>query len=188
MIGKQKPKYTEIAKEVYRGSAHAQLREAKLKKIEALVEGGCRRGVAIEAEGLTQRTYYRYKRAYKQRGRVGLEKGTCRAHRLRKPTWLGNATYRRVVELRKEHPTEGRELIHAKMLRSGEMPYSVSTVGNMLRYARVRGEITTVRQASRRGADKRKRRFGGGTSQRWCYGTKRQAGHMIQVDHMSVRE
>ena len=95
------------------------------------MQGGCRRDVAITYEGLTQRTYYLYKRAYKDRSLVGLEKRSCRPHNMRKPTWLESKTYELVVAVRKAHPTEGKEIIHATLLMQGKMPFSVATVGNM---------------------------------------------------------
>ena len=85
---------------------------------------------------------------------------------MRKPTWLGRKTYELVVAFRKARPTEGKEIIHATLLMQGKMPFSVTTVGGLLRYARERGEITMVRQASGRGRDKGRRVFKKGHVQR----------------------
>ena len=50
-LGTQNPKYTGVAQEAYKGSTIVQERESKLLRVEALVQGGCRRDVAITHEG-----------------------------------------------------------------------------------------------------------------------------------------
>ena len=89
---------------------------------------------------------------------MGLEKKrSCLPHNVRKFLWLESEAYERVVAFSKAHPTEGRGGVHA-----------------------------TVRQASRRGRDKRRRVFKEGHVQRWRRGMKRASGCLIQIDYMSL--
>ena len=69
------------------------------------------REVAVKSTGISLRTYDNYKKAYAQRGIVGLEERSRKPYDIRKPTWL-TQVYEAVVNDRKTHPTEGREVTH----------------------------------------------------------------------------
>ena len=185
-LGKQKPKYAGIAQEGYKASAKAQEKKKRLDKIEDMILSGCPREVAVKSTGISLRTYSNHKKAFRERGIVGLEERSKRPHNVRKPSWLDTQAYKDVLAYRKAHPTDGREVIHLTLLHQGKMPFSVSTVGRMLKYAKDRKEIISARRAANRGADKRRRSFKGHV-QRWRRGMRsKEAGAMVQIDHMSV--
>ena len=72
---------------------------------------------------------------------MGLEKLSCRPHNVKKNIWLGSKAFDLVVAFRKAHPTAGKKTIHAALLKQGKMPFSVATVGNILKYARKKFSI-----------------------------------------------
>lgn len=162
-------------------------REKTLQAINHLnQEGGCDLAVACANHGISRATYYRWKRAYKQRGVRGLIPRSRRPRRSQTRRWRAQDE-RLVLQVRRAHPTYGKLPIWRILARDHGVTLSASTVGRILAKGVRLGRIKPcLFYAQGRVRPKRRRAFDG-HAQRWRYGDRgTEPGDLIQIDQMSV--
>lgn len=160
-------------------------RKDKLDKIELLLSEGCLENIALKAMNIPRSTYYRWKRNYKLFGLIGLENESKRPNKIRKPSWSKEVELQ-IYNLRKKFPLWGKQKIAIMYEREYKTKISQSTVGRILTKLLKRGKIKSV-QLCLFGKITPKRRIFNSYAQRWQYGMKaKQAGELVQVDHMTI--
>lgn len=133
--------------------------------------------------GIAKSTYYRYRKAYKENGVMGLEKQSTRPKNVRKGN-ISQELISKVLEIRKDNPTYGKFKINIILKRDYGIKTSESTVGRVISMLKNSGEISE--SISSRRKTKRTRKFNS-HAQKWDYKMKaNKAGQLVQIDHMSV--
>ncbi len=165
-------------------SIRAQQRHRVLELVDEMVEGGMRRGDALDTVGLAKSTYYDWRRAFRGGGLRALEPRSTRPRSVRRRRWT-DADDQAVLKLRARHPYMGKARLRAMLARDG-VRLSVSTVGRIISRAIADGRIRPAASCEGRLKPKRRRSFNGAWAQRWRQGDRAQApGHMVQIDHMT---
>lgn len=147
-----------------------------------------RRGItgeeAAEILGSSRSTIYRWRQRLAGHGPRGLEPGSRRPKRVRRPVWSSELV-QRVESLRKSYPMWGKQTLTPLLIREG-FEVSVSTVGRILTHLMDRGVVDRAPQLRRRlKHSRRMRRF---HAQRWSRGKAqpKRPGELIQIDTMHV--
>lgn len=165
--------------------AHEYLEKYGKKYIE-LVEKwetlkGFARAVKEKVVGISQATYYRYKKKIHDLS-IGIPLLSQRPKNLRKSK-VSYETKEMILKIRTDNPTYGKDKITTILKREYEIQITTGTVGRVIKELKEQGKITKSRSALR---SKRKRKFEG-HAQRWKYGMKAKTpGEMIQIDHMTT--
>ena len=160
----------------------ASYREGQLKRWELLSAKGLSSREISHVVGISRATYYRHKRLLRQFGLRGLERRSKRPKRVRQSS-ITRETRQLILEIRRSNPTYGKLKIRQILWRDHHIKLSESSVGRVLSDWMKQGKVAKYRAARKA---RRKRQFTG-HSQRWRHDLKRNiAGHMIQIDHMSV--
>lgn len=161
---------------------------AKMEKLElytTLKSEGLKASLCLKAIGWSKSKYYHWFNQFKQHGWKGLEERSRSPHNKRKPQWTKQQA-QRVLHLRKQFPLWGKRKLWKILTRDKGMDFSESTVGRILSTLLAQGKIQPACFYQGRNRPKRKRVFKH-HAKRWQYGMKsKQAGELIQVDHMSV--
>ena len=121
--------------------------------------------------GLGRMTMYRWLKAIKHYGPIGLNEKSRRPKKVREPTTSGN-TVIRTVQLRRQYPAWSKYKIQTLLKREG-LQTSVSTVGRILKRRNLINK--KISQKRRKSALRPKARFPKGLR-------ISQAGDMIQID------
>jgi putative transposase len=100
-----------------------------------------------------------------------------------KSRW-GEAEKQLVLEARCDKETYGKEKIGAILRRGKNQTMSDSTVGRILGFLRMKGQITRSRSAP----EKRKHNFSKGHAEGWGYKDYKdiEVGERVQIDHMTA--
>ena len=100
-----------------------------------------------------------------------------------KSRW-GEAEKQLVLEARRDNETYGKEKIGAILRRDKTQTMSDSTVGRILSFLRMKGQITRSRSAP----EKRKRNFSKGHAEGWSYKDYKdiEVGERVQIEHMTA--
>ncbi len=160
-------------------------RRDKLDKMVLLLSEGCSESAALEAINIPRSTYYRWKRNYRLFGLAGLEDESRRPTHRRKPNWSKEIELR-VYDLRKKYPLWGKQKLAVMYQRKYNIKISQSMIGRILSKLLKRGKITRVKVLLY-GKNETKKRIFDNHAQRWKHGMKaRQAGELVQIDHMTV--
>ena len=138
-----------------------------------------------EITGISQATYYRFKKNMETIGIKGLKPQSTRPHNLRRSEI--NQNIKKVIfKIRKENPTYGKAAIHKIMERDHEIEISESTVGRVITRAIRLGQIEKITY----GKTKKRPRIFNKYAKRSSPELRKQAvgfvGKMVQIDHMSV--
>ena len=133
--------------------------------------------------GVSRASLYRWERRLEREGLRGLEDGSRRPKRLRRPLWSEDLVGA-VQRLRAQYPRWGKETLTVLLKREG-YPGSASTVGRIPGQLKARG---LLKEPPRGWVTVRKRRF------RRPYARRKpreyavhKAGDLVQVDTMDVR-
>ena len=154
-----------------------------LKAYDRLRAGGCAEEAALEQLGISRRTLHRWRSALAASGQRGLAPKSTRPHRLRRRAWKPRDV-KAVLDVRRKYPFMGKARIQAVLARKGRH-LSVSTVGRIVERALAAGAIRPASFCEGRVKPGRRRRFAK-WARRWKYGAKaRNAGELVQVDHMT---
>ena len=191
---------TTVGRAIWRGAKEARrLAEAgagdpevgkrlhTLRLVKALRESQRSWDEIEELLGISRATYYRWEKAWKEKGLAGLQPKSRRPRRVRgKVQWKPELLVR-VGELRKENPTWGRRPIWLALRREG-FPVGERTVGRILAYLEGRGRVERVASyLARRGGGKARGRPRRPYACRKPRGYKVLApGDLIQVDTLTV--
>lgn len=157
--------------------------EGAVKLWESLKQEKVSDPLCERTTGISRATYFRYKRRLKD-----LEKGILppskRPKHINKPKW-GESELQKVLTLRRENPTYGKEKLSVILRRDLGILLSPSTVGRILKRLMNRGLCPTSLSAPR---SKRRRSFGHNHSTRWTYKPYEamKIGERVQIDHMTV--
>ena len=163
--------------------AEAAKRVQTLKAYERLRAAGCHEAGALQQLGISRRTLYRWKAALAARGPHGLTPRSTRPRRVRERAYKPRDV-KAVLEVRRKYPFMGKARIQAMLARKGRH-LSVSTVGRIIERAIQIGAIRRASFCEGRAKPKRRRTFAK-WAKRWKYGTRaREAGELVQVDHMT---
>lgn len=135
-----------------------------------------------EMTGLSRATYYRHKKILENL-KKGIVPPSKKPKKLNKPRW-GESEKQTVLQVRRAHPTYGKEKIAIILKRDEGMTISVSTVGRILKHLTLKGLITQSPSALR---TKRKRVFKK-HAQSWKFKKYEEMiiGESVQIDHMTV--
>jgi transposase len=135
-----------------------------------------------QVTGISRTTYYRRKAVIRSVGLRGLERRSRRPRQVRQ-SGIAQTTRELVMRLRRDHPTYGKVKLTVILARDHGIALSESSVGRILTDFMARGLILRYAAATRRA---RVRRFTG-HAQRKAYELRpKEAGDLIQVDHMTV--
>lgn len=152
-----------------------------VEKWERLKNNNLSVDVIQQTIGISQATYYRYKKQIMRLSK-GLKPLSKRPHHLRKSK-VSKEIIDNVLKIRTENPTYGKTKIAVILKRDYNLQIGATVVGKVIKKLKEEGKITTSKSASK---PKRKRKFES-HAQRWKYGMKgTEPGEMIQIDHMSV--
>ncbi len=133
--------------------------------------------------GISQQTFYRWKRRYDPDRLASLEARGRRPRRLRQPTW-GRELALAVLHVREQYPRWGKDKL-AVMLRRAGWSVSTSMVGRILARLKARG---VLREAPLATISTRKWAFRRPYAVRKPKGyTVDQPGDLVQVDTLDVR-
>jgi putative transposase len=181
-----------LHKNVYKFYAWARTQEC-LDAYRIKYEGSVRDWEALRAEGvcvakcaefvgISRSTYYRQKRVLRDLARAIMPPSKAPIHR-NKSRW-GEAEKQLVLEARRDNETYGKEKIGAILRRDKNQTMSDSTVGRILSFLRMKGQITRSRSAP----EKRKRNFSKGHAEGWSYKDYKdiELGERVQIDHMTA--
>ena len=150
---------------------------------QTLRDRGMWASAAAEVSNLSRWTLYRWAKALREEGPVGLLTKSRRPRRVRRPTWSPELA-QAVLELRERHPRWGKDKLVLLLRRRG---WSVSTsmTGRILRSLKARG---VLKEPPRHGISTRRR-----TRPR-PYGVRKpreyqaiEPGDIVQVDTLDVR-
>jgi IS30 family transposase len=150
-----------------------------------------------EISGIARATYYRLKKKFNIKGSTlwkALERESRRPGHLRKSRIPENIK-QRILELRLENPTQGKEKIRAILLREKteeENVVSSSSIGRILKKLKEKGKIEKYSPSQT--LKKRHRNFNNSYAKRWeyekhCLGDSRlnidlRPGELIEIDHL----
>jgi len=134
--------------------------------------------------GISRSTYYRLKKSLDKYGIRGLESKSKRPKRFRQSK-IPKETIKKVLEIRRQNPTYGKEKIAVILKRDFSISLSVSSVGRLLKGFVQKGLVIPSRARIKR---RRKRGFDQ-YAKRWKYGSKaKEPGQLVQIDHMVVNK
>lgn len=170
----------------HQASATARSRFEALKAFWRLRDNeGCSMQTITAVLGVSRATLYRWQRAYRQRGLVGLEPCSKAPRHRRRPTW-SRSLEQHVLKLRRRFPTWGKRPIAAVLKRDYGLNVSTSMVGRILKALLTRKKICPVAFHQGRVKVKKARRFNG-HAKRWHQGLKAtKPGELLQIDHACV--
>lgn len=164
-------------------SAKAHERLRWLKAWQRLRDSGVKSKKAAEILNIPRATLYRWEKRLKGSGLRGLEDGSRRPKRTRKPMWSVELSME-VLRLREQYPHWGKAKLVVLVEREGWQT-SESTVGRILKRLKERG---VLREPLRNGIRARKRRLAR------PYGVRKpkgyvvsQPGDLVQLDTLDVR-
>lgn len=100
--------------------------------------------LVCETFGISRATLYRWIQRFDPKDLSSLRERSRRPRRLRKPTW-SHEIIMAVKALRGQYPRWGKEKLHALLGAQG-WDVSVSTVGRILKYLKLRGDIVEPRR------------------------------------------
>lgn len=153
-----------------------------IQKWDILKEKNVDEETIVKILGISRASYFRWKKALKQKGALGLQLQSRRPHKFRKskiPQDLKDA----VLTIRKENPTYGKFKIYHILKRDFDFKTSQSTIGRILKEL-INRKLITKSHSYRQNP---KARVFNQHSQRWQYGMKSQKpGSLLQIDHMTV--
>ena len=156
-----------------------------LERWEKYKEKGLNMKELQEITGISQATYYRYKKSLKRLGIKGLIPQSTRPHNLRRSK-INQNIKQIIFKIRSENPTYGKAAIYKIMERDHEIKISESTVGRVITRAIRLGQIKKIIY----GKTNKKPRIFDKYAQRSSSELRKKAlgsvGKMIQIDHMSV--
>ncbi len=158
--------------------------EDSVRKWEEAKTGGAAQGISQKYSGISRATYFRRKRILKDLER-GIAPPAKRPKRLRKPLW-GEAEKQKILLIRRENSTYGKEKISVILRRDFGFSISVSTVGRILTHLKQKDLITKSLSAVR---SRRKRTFKNHAKVFVILGTYKEYkdmkfGERVQIDHM----
>ena len=171
---------TQQCLDIYRDTYAKQVHLWLQLKAEGVSDTTCQ-----EVVGLSRATFYRHQRILNN-----LKKGQLPPHkkprRLNQPRWT-ESDKQRVLNLRRQYPTYGKNKIAIILKRDHGSTLSESTVGRILACLRVKGLITKSSSAPR---SIQRRSFAKGHARPWTHKlyTDMGLGERIQVDHMTVKK
>lgn len=139
--------------------------------------------VCSEIVGISRATYYRYCQRIAALSK-GIKLPTRKPKKLNKACW-GESQKQRVLEVRRENPTYGKEKITVILKRDFGLEISVSTVGRILKHL---FEKALIQKSSSAPRQRRKRNFKKGHAKAHPFKPYKDMtlGEFVQVDHMSV--
>ena len=163
--------------------AWRKVREDKVRQWERLKEEGVSDKACQEFVRKSRATYYRYKSDLKRLAK-GQKPPSKRPKKVNKPHW-GEAEKQRVLQIRRDNPSYGKDKIAVILKRDFEIQLSASTVGRILRVLFDKGLIVKSNAAP---LAKRKRDFRNKHAKSWTYKdyTAMEMGEHVQIDHMTV--
>jgi len=135
-----------------------------------------------QVTGISRTTYYRRKAMIRCVGLKGLERRSRRPRQVRHSN-IPQATRDLVLRLRRDHPTYGKAKLTVILARDHGIRLSESSVGRILTDFMTLGIIRRYAAAIRRA---RARRFTGHAKRKAYELRPKEAGDLIQVDHMTV--
>ena len=144
---------------------------------------GCNARLTCRYFGISPQTFYRWRRRYDPRHLESLEDRSHRPRRVRQPTYSVELV-EAVVKLREEYPRWGKDKLVILLKEEGNK-VSASTVGRILRYAKVRG-ILREPVPNHVSARKQPRKRPYATRKPKEY-EARQGGDIIQLDTLDLR-
>jgi transposase len=183
-----------LHKNIYKLERYARTQESlsqeatELKKHlgdwELLKSKGLKDAEIASITGISRSTYYRRKKSIRIYGVKGLEYRSRRPHNKRQSKVP--ASYKDLVlKIRLENPTYGKAKIKIILQRDYQIIISESTVGRILKSLMGRGIVRSYSAIRHKAHARRFQRH----AQRWKYGMKgKEAGELIQIDHMTVSQ
>ena len=150
---------------------------------QTLRRQGLTSSAAAETLGLPRSTLYRWDRALREEGLMGLRTKSRRPRRLRSPTWSPELS-QAVLELREQFPRWGKDKLVVLLRRQGRQA-STSMVGRILTRLKASG---VLKEPPRYGVSVRKR------AHKRPYAMRKpreyraeQPGDIVQVDTLDIR-
>ena len=163
-------------------SEQARIRYEQLGDWEILKSHGVPDIEIARITGISRATFYRRKARLKRYGAMGLHLYSRRPNNFRNSK-IARSIQDIIIETRLDNPTYGKAKITTILQRDYSIKISESSVGRIISKALKTGEIVRYQAAKN---CRRKRQFTH-HAQRWQYHMKpKNAGEMIQIDHMSV--
>ena len=163
----------------------ARERFKKLELFWKLRDEKCSESTALSAIDCGRATMYRWQRAYKERGIVGLNPQSTAPIKRRTSTW-SKALEQQVLHLRRKHPLWGKKTLATILNRDQNLGVSISMVGRILKKLAKLGKIRPVSFYYGKVRPKKPRVFKG-HAERWKKGSKStKPGELLQIDHMTV--
>lgn len=157
-------------------------RMQKLNLWKALRDKGVKDKEVTSLLRVSRATLYRWRKRLEEKGPKGLEKQSCRPHRIRRPMWKAEVV-ESVQTIREQYPSWGKDKLAILLKREG-WETSSSTVGRILVNLKIRGLL----HEPPKGLVKMKKRV-----QRRPYATRKdrnyaieQPGDLVQVDTLDV--
>ena len=165
-------------------SALAGDRYRKIQIYDQLRAEGCSEKTALNAIQTARATLFRWKNKLKRFGLRGLELENTRPKTTRRPTW-SSMLESQIYALRKANPCFGKYKIKVLLKREYEVDVGISVVGRIISKLIKTAKIQSVSDLL--GRRHKKKRIFNKHAKRWQYGMKgKQAGELVQIDHMSV--
>lgn len=163
-------------------SEQARIRYEQLGDWEMLKSHGVPDSEIARITGISRATFYRRKARLKRYGAMGLHLYSRRPNNFRNSN-IDKSIQDIIIDTRLDNPTYGKAKITAILQRDYDIKISESSVGRIISKAIKKGEVMRYQAAKN---CRRKRQFNH-HAKRWQYHMKpRNAGEMIQIDHMSV--
>jgi putative transposase len=168
-------------------SKEALERRDKIKSFDSLKAEGCCEKTILESIKISRSNIYRWKRAYRISGLIGLENKSRKPRRVRTPMWsLQSETL--VLEVRKKYKLWGKNKIATIIQRDYGVKITKSTVGRIISKLLKQGKIKPVWFHYFGRLKNKRRRVFDGHAKRWEYGMKsHKPGELIQVDHATIQ-
>ncbi|MGZ6251107.1 MAG: integrase core domain-containing protein [Candidatus Chromulinivorax sp.] len=162
----------------------AYKRLALIEKYDRLIQTKCPQSIVLETLGVSERSIYRWKNRFKSDGLDGLEDESRCPKTSRKPQWTSEMK-NKVLKKRKEFSFFGKAKIAVMYEREHQEKISESTTGRILKQLLDERKIQLVDDVC--GKKITKSRILNDHAKRLPRGKKsRQAGELIQIDHMSI--
>jgi putative transposase len=164
-------------------SEDARERSRYISCFRSLREQGVSGSKASQIIGISRATLYRWEKRFRVQGIRGLEEGSRRPRRTRKPTWSVELI-QSVLSLREQYACGGKDKL-VLLLQEGGWQVSTSMVGRILTYLKDR---RILREPPRSGIATRK------SSRRRPYAIRKpkdyrvqHPGDLVEMDTMDVR-
>lgn len=169
---------TQECLDVYRKEREDKVRRWEKLKKEGVCDKTCQQFVSI-----SRATYYRYRGDLKRLDE-GHKPPSKQPRRCRKPHW-GESEKQRVLHIRRDNPSYGKDKIAVILKRDFGIKLSASTVGRILKVLFNKGLIVKSNAAPR---VKRRRDFRNKHAKSWTYKEYEaiEIGERVQIDHMTV--